>query len=494
MALIPIQIPPGVYRNGTELQSAGRWYDANLVRWFEGTMRPVGGWEKRSNSAVTGAARGLITWRDNAGDRWIGIGTHSKLYAMNEAGVLKEITPSGFVAGNADATINFGYGGGFYGLEPYGIARLDNDSYLDATTWSMDTWGEYLVACSSSDGKLYEWQLGFTTPTVAAAITNAPVNNKALLVTAERFLFALGAGGDGRKVQWCDQEDNTDWTPTALNQAGDFSLNTVGTIMAGKRFRGVSLIWTNVDVHSAQYVGQPFVYGFEKVGSGCGLISPQAVAITDNAAIWMSRSGFFVYDGYVRPLASDVSDFIFRDINVSQISKVYSVHNSAFGEVWWFYPSAQSNEIDRYVIYNYRENHWAIGLLARTAGTDVNVFKSPIMVDTDGYVYEHELGFATDATNGIYAETGPVQIGVGDNVMMARELIPDELTAGGVQASFSTKFYPNAAEYSHGPYSLSNPTSIRFTGRQVKMKIEQVQASNWRVGVMRVDAVPGGRR
>ena len=137
----------------------------------------------------------------------------------------------------------------------------------------MDTWGEYLVGCATGDGKLYEWQLGFTTPTLAEPIDNAPEDCAALLVTGERFLFALGAEGNVRKVQWSDQEDNTVWTPSATNQAGDFELNTVGQLMAGKRFRGVNLLWTNVDVHSAQYVGQPFVYGFEKIGSGCGLIS-----------------------------------------------------------------------------------------------------------------------------------------------------------------------------------------------------------------------------
>ena len=492
MALIPISIPPGVYRNGTELQSTGRWYDSNLVRWFQGTMRPIGGWAQRSSSAVTGAARGLITWRDNAGDRWIGIGTHSNLYVMNEAGDLSDITPSGFSTGFADPTANLAYGGGFYGAEAYGIARSDSVSYEDATTWSMDTWGEYLVACSSYDGKLYEWTLDFATPTPAAVITNAPTSNAGVLVTAERFMFALGAGGDVRKVAWSDQENNTVWTSADTNQAGDFILNTVGTIMAGKRFRGVSLIWTSVDLHVAQYVGQPFVYGFEKAGSGCGLISRQSVAVTDNAAIWMSRSGFFLYDGYVRPLPSDVSDYVYREMNMDHVSKVYAVHNSAFGEVWWFYVGADSTEINRYVTFNYRENHWSIGELSRTAGTDVNVFNSPIMVSTDGYVYDHEVGFVSGT---VYAETGPFQIGNGDTVMMAREVVPDELTRGGVTASFSTKFYPNASGYAHGPYDLNSPTSVRFTGRQVKMKIEQSSTpSDWRVGTMRVDVAPGGRR
>jgi len=217
------------------------------------------------------------------------------------------------------------------------------------------------------------------------------------------------------------------------------------------------------------------------------------VAVTDSMAVWMSRSGFFIYDGYVRPLPCDVADYVFRDINITEIAKVYAVHNSAFGEVWWFYPSESSNENDSYVTFNYRENHWAIGKVARTAGTDRNVFQQPLIVGTDGYVYEHEVGVAHGGAS-IYAESGPVQIGNGDNIMAARELIPDELSQGAVQVSFATKFYPNATEYDHGPYSTANPTSVRFTARQVKMKVEQAQQTNWRVGIMRLEAVAGGRR
>ena len=263
MALTALRIPPGVYRNGTEYQSAGRWFDANLVRWFEGTLRPIGGWRKRSSSQLTGSCRGLITWRDNSGDRWIAAGTHSKLYAMNEAGTLKDITPTGLTVGIADAATKTGYGYSTYGNFAYGVQRPDTGTVTPATTRSLDTWGEYLVACSDADGKLYEWQLGFSTPTLAAAITNAPTSCNAVMTTSERFVFALGAGGNPRKVQWCDQENNTTWTPAATNQAGDFELATVGSLKAGKRVRGVNLLFTDVDVHVGTYIGLPYVYSFE---------------------------------------------------------------------------------------------------------------------------------------------------------------------------------------------------------------------------------------
>ena len=490
---IPLKLPPGIYRNGTEYQSAGRWYDANLVRWYENTLRPMGGWRKRSGTQITGMCRGFLNWRDNSATRWTGLGTHSKLYAMSESGTIKEITPTSFTAGVADAIVKTGYGYSDYGKFSYGVARPDLGAITPATTWSMDTWGEYLIACSNADGKLYEWQLGFTTPTLAAVITNAPTSNKAVLVTAERIMFALGAGGNPRKVQWCDQENNTTWTPAADNQAGDYELATPGTLIAGKRVKGINLLFTDVDVHTAQYVGAPFVYGFEKAGSGCGLISAQAVAAIDTAAIWMSRAGFWIYDGYVKPLPSDVSDYIFDNINYAQASKIYAVHVSKFGEIWWYYPSAASNENDSYVTFNYRENHWNIGTLARTAGVDAGVFTYPLMVSTNGYIYEHEVGFNYDSAS-LYAESGPVQLGNGDNIMAVRQVVPDEQTLGEAVVSFKTRNYPTGTQSSFGPYTAANPTSVRFSGRQVNMRVTGNTLADWRVGVMRLDAVPAGKR
>ena len=493
MALIPLKIPPGVYRNGTEYQSAGRWYDANLVRWYENTLRPIGGWRKKSETAITGKCRGILTWKTNSGGRYIAMGTSAKLYAMNENSVLKEITPTGFTTGRADAVSATGYGYNLYGSFAYGVARPDTGSIAPATTWSLDTWGEYLVACSDADGKLYEWQLGFTTPTLAAVITNAPTGCAALLSTAERFLFALGASSNGRLVKWSDQEDNTTWTASATNQAGDFEINSSGSLKCGKRVRGINLLFTDVDVHTASYIGLPYVYAFERVGSGCGVISAQAVAAIDSAAMWMSRSGFWIFDGYVKPMPCDVSDYVFQNLNYNQASKVYAVHNSKYGEVWWFYPSSSSNEVDSYVTYNYRENHWNIGVMGRTAGTDRGVFTNPLMVDSSGYIYEHEVGYAYDSGS-VYAESGPMEIGNGDNIMSVRQVIPDEQTLGEVQISFKTRFYPMDTEYTYGPYSAAIPTDVRFSGRQVKIRYTGAVLEDWRVGVNRIEAVAAGKR
>jgi hypothetical protein len=490
---IPLQLPPGVYRNGTQYQSKGRYIEADLVRWYDSTLRPIGGWRPRNTETVTGKARGLIAWRDNAGDRWLVVGTHSKLFVSGITDTVKEITPSGYTVGNADATIKLGYGFGVYGTAQYGITRPDIGLYQPATTWSLDTWGEYLVACANTDGKIYEWQLGYSTPTVAAQVANSPENCESIIVTDERFLFALGADNNPRKVQWCDQEDNTEWTPSTLNQAGDFELTTVGTLQCGKRFRGSTLLFTDVDIHVATYIGPPYVYSFERAGTGCGVISKQSVGVTDNSVIWMAKNGFWYYDGFVKPLPSDVGDYVFSDINLVQASKIYCVHNSAFGEMWWFYPSESSNEVDSYVTFNYRENHWNIGKMARTCGTDAGVFANPIMVGTDGTIYEHEIGHIYDGRLP-YAESGPIEIAVGDRVVSVTGMVPDERTQGQVQARFATQFYPNSSEFNYGPYSMANPTSVRLTGRQIAVRFEGVANADWRIGLPRLDVVLGGKR
>ena len=490
--LIPLNLQPGIYKNGTDYQGKGRWTDANLVRWYEGTLRPVGGWRQRASGQVNGMCRGILTWRSNANARWIALGTHTKLYAMNEAGTLTDITPSGFTPGVADATLNLAYGGGPYGLFSYGTPRADTGTVVPATTWTLDTWGEFLLACSNADGEIYEWDLD--TDNDAVALANAPTGNKAVLVTAERFVFALGAGGNARRVQWSDQEDNTMWAPALTNQAGDIDLETTGSIVTGKRLRGVNLIFTDVDVHTAQYQGPPFVYGFERIATGCGVISAQAVAAVESVAYWWSPGGFFVYDGFVRPLKCDVLDYVVSNLSTVQRSKVYAVANNQFGEIWWFYPSINSTEVDSYVVYNYRENHWSIGSLTRTAGTDRGVFTYPLMVSADGYVYEHEVGVEYD--NGQpFAETGPLELGNGDRIMVAKQLIADENLVGSVSLQFKTRFTPNDSEGSKSYTIDSNYTPVRFTGRQIAMRVTGTSPNtDWRVGVMRLDAVAGGER
>ena len=491
MPLIPLQLPPGVFRNGTDFQASNRWRDASLVRWKDGALQPVGGWNFRQTLNTT-PPRAALGWQDLSADRWVAAGFHDSLIAMTGSGLVYDISPSDLVAGTVDAEVNTGYGGGFYGLGDYGTERADDGLFSDATTWSLDNFGENLIACSTADGRLLEWDLD--TAADAAVIANAPIDNAAMLVTDERFIFALGAGGNPRKVQWCDRENNTVWAPLATNEAGDIELSMSGRIMCGIRTRGQSLILSDTDAHSATYIGGQFVYGFQKVGSSCGVISRKAAAAVDRGVFWMGNSNFHVYSGgAVQDLPSDVGDYVFNDINTAQKSKIWAVSNQSFNEVWWFYPSANNVEIDRYVVYNYADNHWTIGSLTRTAGFDLGAFTSPIWLAEDGSAFDQEFGFYLGGGSA-FAESGPISFGAGDAVMRATSLIPDEATQGEVQATFKTRFYPNDVERSYGPYAMANPTSVRFTGRQIRMRVEATTLSDWRVGVMRIDAVPGGRR
>jgi len=490
--LIPLQLPPGVYRNGTDFESSNRWRDANLVRWNDGSMRPVGGWDTRKASATASVPRGLHAWVDNSNASALAAGTHNKLIYINASGTLSDITPSGLTSGDVDAVLNVAYGGGYWGTGMYGITRPSTGVYQEATTWSLDNWGEYLLACSSKDGKIYEWQLD--TGVLPTALTNAPVSNNSMLVTEERFVFALGAGGNPRKVQWCDKEANTVWTPAATNEAGDFELQTTGQIMCGVRMRGTTLILTDTDAHIATYSGAPFVYGFERVGTACGVASRKSVVAIDQGAFWLGANGFFMFDGSVaKELKCDVHDYIFKNISNSQISKAYAIHNSQHSEIWWFYTSENSTENDSYVTYDYKEGHWSVGLLDRTAGVDRGVFDFPIWADAGGDLYNHEYGF-NHGSSTPFAESGSISLGNGDQIMKVTNLIPDELTQGDVKVTFKTRFHPNDTERTYGSYTMANPTPVRFSGRQIRIRIESNILANWRAGIMRIEANAGGKR
>jgi hypothetical protein len=492
MPFIPLEIPPGGYRNGTELDQSGRWRDMNLVRWRDGSLRPMGGWRLFAATAYTGAPRGVLAWEDRGGDRRVAVGTFSNLYHTSGSGITTDITPAGFTAGSEKAAVNTGFGGGFFGTGYFGTARADSGNFAEATTWALDNFGEYLIACSSSDGKIYQWELN--TATVAAVLSNAPVDNLSIIVTAERFLFALGAGGNPRLIQWSDREDNNTWTPLATNEAGQIELQTAGQVMSSINVRGQTLILTDQDAHSATYEGGQYVYNLERVGQSCGIISRKALASVDAGAFWMGQEGFFSYGGgTVQEVPCEVADYVFDDINKSQSSLIHAVAMAQYGEIWWFYPSGSSNECDRYVAFDYKEGHWVFGQIDRTCGVERGVFKHPLWTDALGNLWEQEVGLNYEGAS-IFAETGPISLGAGDQVMCVKSMIPDEITQGDVTATFKTRFYPNGPEQSHGPFAMANPTDVRFTGRQIRMRVEGARLTNWRVGTMRLDAMPGGRR
>jgi hypothetical protein len=509
--LTPLALPPGVYRNGTEYQAVGRWYDCNLMRWFEGTMRPIGGWVPLQQSileeveesvfeealapvVVSGVPRAMRAWR--AGpmrDAWLGVGTHTSLMAFTQ-GTLHDITPAGLTPGIADSLIVAGaYGAGVYGGQAYGVGNETQGAEVEASSWQLDTFGDFLVGVLLGDGILYYWDPS-TPETVALPMDNAPTDCVGIVVTPERHVVALGAGGDGRRLVFASRETLDEWDPLAEGStAGGFTLEGKGLLMAGRRGRSETLIWTEDALWALRFSGGILVYGLERVGEECGPVSRHSMHVEGGQAIWMGQRAFFRYDGFVSAVPCEVSDDVFRDFNYAQRAKVVTVARSEFGEVTWYYPSALSQENDRYVTWNSRENHWAVGVLSRTAGVDRQPFQYPVQADATGTLYEHEREFDYEGDTP-FAESGPIQVGAGGRLMHMSQLVPDEANLGQTRVRLFSRQYPTGAERAYGPFSSAEPTPIRVLGRQVRLRIEGVEAEDWRVGIFRYEGSPGPRR
>lgn len=495
MPYISVTPAPGFYSLGTNYASKGRYRAGDLMRWFDGVSQPIGGWRERSSASVEGVSRAAITWADNDGQAWIGVGTNSGLFVQTRSGAQSDITPVGFTPGPENAVAGGGYGTGLYGTGLYGVPRPDATNVLPAASWTLDTFGENLVGVMDADNVIYEWTLNPANPAVAVA--NAP-SAYAVVTTQEGILMALGAddgsGLNQRYIKWSALQDNTDWTPTAANQSRDALLQTQGRIMTGKRVSDGVLILTDEGAFRGSYVGPPFVYVFSRVGSGCGIVSRQAVAVTQSAAFWMGRNGFYQYNGFVSTLPCDVQDYVFSDINDAQTSKICAVLNSDFNEVWWLYPSGSSLEVDRYVVLNYMSGIWYYGSLDRTCGTGSNgVLQYPIMVSSAGHVYDHEF---SNNRNGREPSlrTGPLELGSGDNVIMLKRFIPDERNAGSVRVKFYARQFPNGPKTEYGPYDATTPADLRITARQLEVEYIGDPDVDFRIGDFRFEVQSGGRR
>lgn len=492
---LDLEIPAGACALGTARQSRGRWRDGSLVRSPDGAnLQPVGGWAPRGAATVTGAARAMVSWRDGSGTRWIGIGTHEKLYVQSNSGVLSDITPAGFAPGRADATTGGGFGDGAFGTGPFGTPRPDMESILPASVWTLDTFGSHLVGCMADDGKLYEWALDAAAP--AARIAGSPANCSGLSVSQEGFLFAYS----GPTVAWCDQEDDTLWAAAEDNQAGDLTLNTYGSFRFGRKVPGAHLHFTEVDVWRSTYQGPPTVYGFERVGDRCGPVSNGAAVTVDSRCVWMGLRSFWLYNGGgVEALPCEVADKVFADFNPAQASKVTAFHHARFGEVWWFYPSAASSENDRYVFWSHRLNHWWFGRLARTCAEGAGIFTYPVMVDPSGAIWEHERGWAYPGADVPFARSGPIEwpgpAGQGEQRVLVRGFVADEKTQGDSAVTFFARDFPNGAEVAYGPYAVTGaPGEALFQARQVEVELAFTGADAARAGILRLDLKPVSRR
>ena len=606
--LLPIDLPPGVLANGTEYEAKGRWRSANLIRWYNGHMRPIGGWQRFTTEPLSGPVRTLLTWRDNTAAPRLAAGTFDHLY-LHDGSLAYDISPTDLVPGRDSGNLGLGYGANNYGASTYGTPRTSSGLVLDATVWDLDNYGANLIALSPADGRIFMWtppntgapatEIGNLGPTTLnapvgsttggalpagtyfykvtalglhgetigsnevsvtttggtssvalswTAITgaasyrvyrgtaagaesiyfaatgatftdvngastagtvpttdtssNAPRKNRGVVVTDERFIVALGADGDPRAITWCSQEDYTQWVATATNTAGSLQLNTNGLVLNARRMPGELIIFTDVDVHSMRFIGAPFVYGMQRIGTNCGMLGRKAHAATQNFCVWMGQRSFYIYDGVVRPLPCEVQEYVFDNLNTLQASKVVAGVNSQFGEIWWLYPSANANENDSYVIWNYKENWWSVGQLARTAWTDREVWPYPIAAGADGSLFQQEQGWTDSGmtrVGTVYAESGPFDLGNGDRLLVAKQMIPDTNVGGDGSLTYTFKLRntPTGPQTVAGPYSFTREDGymdVRFTGRQANLRVDLSADVLFQLGTLRIEGDQGSAR
>lgn len=507
MPLIPLDLRPGVAKNGTTYARRGRWADSNLVRWKDDAIRPVGGWERRRDSsgddiaalyadATTEAARNVLAWTANDGSRHVVIGTNKALYHVSASGAVTDLTPTGFTAGSKNSGLLSGYGVGPYGAGAYGTPRTGEGLLpVPVSSWSLDLWGEDLIAVFRSDGeRVFKWQPNVDTDLVE--IPEAPQNFQAVLVTDERIL--LGIKATERLVQWSDSEDRTEWTPDATNQAGSITLAGNGPLLAMCKVLNTVLIVGANDAYAGRYLGPPFIYGFERVSDACGIVAPNALVASNTFAMWPDGRNMWLFNGaQVTEVRSDVVDFFIRDINPDERSKTYGFLIKDFNEIWWLYQSKNSTttEPDSYICFDYQQSHWTKGKLDRAVGADSGpALRDPLMVSPAGLLFNHELR-SVQITDGIapFCETAPIEIGQGDTQTFVDYIYPDAERAAGLEATFTARDMPQAAPRSYGPYSMANPVPVRVRGRQVQVRFEG-RDPDWAIGSMRLNVKPGGRK
>jgi len=420
--------------------------------------------------------------------------------------------------GAAPGAVGYGYGGNGYGVGGYGTGVATTSlpgSAITATDWSLDNWGEVLVACPTNGTQyqpIYYWNPTLGIP-VASIIPQAPVVNDGIFVAMpQRQIVAWGSTFTGIQdpllIRWCDVNNYNDWIGTVVNQAGSYRIPKGSKIVACLQGPQQGLVWTDLGVWAMQYVGPPFVYSFNELGTGCGLISKKAAASISGAVYWMGPSQFFRLSGDgVAPVSCPIWDVIFQDLDQDNLHKIRVAVNSRFGEITWYYPT-QSNggEVNAYAKYNVFLQQWDYGTLARSAWIDQSVLGPPIAADpSTRYIYQHETSPDADGQplNASF-QTGYFTMSNADVKMFVDQVWPDMKWGyfGGdqnatVNLTFYTADYPGQTPQVFGPYALTQSTTFitpRFRGRLVSIKLESNDVGSfWRIGNIRYRAKEDGK-
>tara|TARA_R110000803_G_scaffold79805_1_gene145523 strand:- start:368 stop:2497 length:2130 start_codon:yes stop_codon:yes gene_type:complete len=426
-----------------------------------------------------------------------------------------------------------GWGAGAYGAGLFGTGET---TIQELRIWSQQNFGEDLVF-GERGGSVYYWDASGTLTTRAVELSSLSgasatptVQNRVLVSDINRFLFCFGANPIGSAIQdpmlirWSDQEDAANWTPAATNQAGSLRLSRGTEIITATQSRQEVLVWTDSSLYSLQYVGAGSgVWSATIVGEQTSIASANSVAYASGVSYWMGKDKFYKYDGSTQPLPCDLRKYIFTDFNSEQYNQVFAGSNEAFHEVWWFYCSSGVTDIDSYVVYNYLENIWYYGSMARTAWLDSGLRAFPLAATYNSVLVNHEEGVddnetSTTAAIASFITSADFDLEDGDKFMLMSRVLPDISFEGSTAANpvVTMSFFPLTSSGSgyNSPTSESgvstgtatrsatSPVEVytsqihtRVRGRQVSMKIESSAAGvQWQLGTPRIDLRPDGRR
>ena len=436
--------------------------------------------------------------------------------------------------GLTSAVFGTGWGAGTWGRNTWGSAAALTLTDL-MRIWTHDNFGEDLII-NVKDNDIFFWDASaaqalstratsLATRATALGLTGAPtIATKVLVSDLDRHVIAFGAdpvGNIGTQdpllIRFSDQKNAFDWTPTVDNSAGDLQLGSGSKIETAVETRQQILVFTDISLYAMQFVGAPFTFGISMISENTTIRGPLAAVAVDDTVYWMGKNEFYVYNGGVQKLPCSVRDFVFSDFNENQSEKCFAALNSSFSEVWWYYPSATSEEIDKYVVYNYVQNIWYVGGLNRTAWIDRGVFNLPIAASTDSYLYNHETGADDGSTSPAQAitafiESSQFDIGEGDQFSFVRKVIPDltfrdsTAIAPAVNLTLQARNFPGGAYLQTGASAVTRSAvvpveqftqdaNVRLRGRSMSLKVDSSATGvAWRLGAPRIEIRPDGRR
>lgn len=394
-----------------------------------------------------------------------------------------------------------GYSVGPYGVAGYGTSRAGAPrAFRSVRLWSFDDFGQDVIGAYAG-GPLYYFSTAAGLQSKAQQISQGPSSCEMLLVgKPDRHVIAYGADGDPMLVRWTSAGLYTDWTATQSNDAGSQRLQGGSRIVGAVQGEAGILVWTDTGLIQQSFIGFPYAFGFKEISSGCGLVAMKAAVIHNSIAYWMGVDNFYLYDGRVQPIPCPVRRYVFQDINLAQRAKFHAGVCRPFNEIWFFYCSAGSNEIDRYVSVSITDGTWHIGNMPRTAYVDGKSLLVPIATDPDGFLYKHETGTtANGAPLASRLTSAQMDFGEGDRFVFFDKIVPDfDFDGDADTATIAANIYnyPDASRFStRGPYTIT-PTTAKISTRGRARTVDwTIQASNWwRLGKLRVNYQPDGSR